>query len=256
MERARVLAEQKTDKRARYVFNGTVTAASTPVACGRTLAVEQASGVLMKLDIATRQWHADVDAPWLHLLQPTVSRADYLTQLVRTYGFVAPFESACKYTPHLERSLMYHRFSRAGLIAQDLLTLGLSPGQIATVPQCLSITTFKDVAEAMGWLYVVERATLLHAGIRRHLVARLPELENACAYLAVDAGRGGEHWAAFGRAIDRIGAKPAVADEIAAAAHEAFACVRHWFRTASEPRRPVVRERVDIADAESEARRE
>ena len=190
--------------------------------------VHQVSGLLMRLNVATRRWHADVDESWLDLLSPTVSRADYLAQLVRTYGFVAPFESACKYTPFLERALDFR--PRAGLIAQDLLSLGLAPAQIATIPQCHAMTTFRDVREAIGWLYVVERATLLHDGIRRHLVARLPELANACAYLSAFDGRVGEHWNTFGRTLDRVGAKPDAALEIMAAANAGFACMKQWFR--------------------------
>ncbi len=190
------------------------------------LGVREVSSVLSELDVATRHWHAAVDEPWLDLLRPTVSRADYVAQLRRVYGFVAPFESACKYTPGLERVLDVRRTSRAGLIAQDLLALGLSPGQVANVEQCFSITTFEDVAEALGWVYVVERSSLLQGNIRRHLLERLPGIEKSCTYLTVYDGSIGEHRAAFGRTLDRIGAQAA---DIIDGAHAAFACVRRWF---------------------------
>ena len=186
----------------------------------------------MKLNMATRHSHADVDEPWLDLLRPKVSRADYLGHLVRTYGVLAPFEGACKYTPGLNRILDLVQQTRAGLIAQDLLALGLSPVQVATVPQCHAITTFRNVPEALGWLYVVERSTLLQAGIRRHLVAELPEVEHACAYLSAYEGRTSEHWMTFGRLLDRIGAKPEVANEIMNAAQNGFDTVKKWCRVA------------------------
>jgi heme oxygenase len=179
--------------------------------------------------MSTRQWHADVDDSWLQLLAPTVSRADYLAQLVRTYGFVAPFESACKYTPSLGRFVDFRQLLRAGLIAQDLLSLGLTPSQVAQVPHCERITTFVDVEEALGWLYVVERATLLQDGIRRHLLAHLPELGNAVSYLTAFDGRVNEHWESFGRMLDEAGNTPASADRIAEAANAGFQCVRQWF---------------------------
>lgn len=190
----------------------------------------------MKLNMATRHSHAEVDEPWLDLLRPTVSRADYLGQLVRTYGFVAPFEGACKYTPDLARVLDIQQQTRAGLIAQDLLALGLSPSQVATVPQCHSITTFRSVAEALGWSYAIERATLLQDGIRRHLLANLPEIEPACTYLATYEGRIGEQWQTFGRVLDRIGAKADAADEILSAAHAGFDTLKTWFRSGREAR--------------------
>lgn len=184
----------------------------------------------MRLNMATRHWHADVDEPWLDLLRPMVTRADYLAQLVRTYGFVAPFESACKYTPDLSRVLDFRQLTRAGLIAQDLLALGLSPSQVANVPQCHDIVTFADVPEALGWLYVVERATLLQDGIRRHIISHLPDVAHACAYLSIYGGRVNDHWETFGRILDRAGAKPEHANQIHAAAHAGFDMAKHWLR--------------------------
>ena len=184
----------------------------------------------MKLNMATRYSHAEVDEPWLDLLRPTVSRAHYLNHLVRTYGVLAPFEGACKYTPGLNRILDLVQQTRAGLIAQDLLALGLTPVQVATVPQCHAITTFRNVAEALGWLYVIERSTLLQDGIRRHLLQQLPEVEPACAYLSAYEGRAGEHWMTFGRVLDRIGARVEVADEIVSAANVGFEIVKKWSR--------------------------
>lgn len=160
----------------------------------------------MRLNIATRHSRGDVDAPWLALLESSVSRTDYLNQLVRTFGFIAPFESACRYTPQLDGIRELARATRAGLIAQDLLSLGLDPKQVASVPQCMAITTFRSVPEALGWTYVVERTTLLQANIRRHLLAKQPELAHAFAYLSTFDGRLGEHWRVFGRLLDRVGA--------------------------------------------------
>ena len=184
--------------------------------------------------MVTRQFHADVDEPWLDLMRPSVSRSDYFAQLVRTYGLVAPFESACKYTPRLERVLEFGRLSRAGFIAQDLLVLGLSASELATIPQCRAITMFKDVAEAAGWLYVVERATLLRRNLRRHLLRRIPEINDACAYLAAFDQHDGDHWSSFGRMLDRIGSRPDSAREMMATAEAGFASVKHWFRS-SQP---------------------
>jgi heme oxygenase (biliverdin-IX-beta and delta-forming) len=188
------------------------------------------SSLLSRLNVATRRWHADVDGPWLDLLRPTAGRADYLAQLVRTYGFIAPFESACRYTPGLPHALDSHPYTRAGLIAHDVLALGLSASQVASIPQCHSITTFGDVPQALGWLYVVERGTLLHEGIRRRIVAHLPDIENACTYLAASAGELGDEWHALGRTLDRIGTRPEVASQVISAAHNAFECVKQWFR--------------------------
>ena len=183
---------------------------------------------MLRLNVSTRRWHADVDDPWLDLLSPAVSRTDYCAQLVRTFGIVAPFESACRYTPNLDDAGELLQHNRAGRIAQDLLALGLSPAHIAALPQCDAIMTFRSVPEALGWLYVVDRATLLQDGIRRHLRTQLPEAP--AAFLSIYDGRIGEHWALFGRWLDRVGERVQSADEVVAAAHAGFATVREWSR--------------------------
>lgn len=182
----------------------------------------------MRLNIATRHSHAELDEPWLALLQPTVTRADYLNVLVRTYGFLGPFEGACKYTPDLGRiPLLQH--TRAGLIAQDLLALGLSPAQVANIPQCASITTFRGVAEALGWFYVVERSTLLHEGVCREVQLHVPGVENALAYVSAHGGHVSENWTTLGRLLDRIGVKPDVASEVITSARAGFETMKEWF---------------------------
>ncbi len=191
--------------------------------------------LLLNLSIATRHWHADVDDPWLDLLRPSVAVSDYLAQLVRLYGLIAPFESAIRYTPGIEPFVDVHQMSRAGLLAKDLLTLGLSPAQVANIPACDALTTFRGPAEAIGWLYVVERSTLLQDGIRRHLLHQLPQVECACAYLTAYDRRPGDHWQQFGDLLERVGKTPEQAEELLAAATAGFDAARRWLH----PRRDV-----------------
>jgi heme oxygenase len=188
--------------------------------------------LLSRLDLATRQWHGQVDAPWYDLLRPDVTRADYIAVLFRTFGFVAPLESACKYTPGLERLIDTRPFTRAGLLAQDLLALGVSPARLATAPQCGSIIVFKEVAEALGWLYVVQRLAVVQEGIRQHLLSRVRGIDGACDYLAVLDGQAREHGAAFAGMMDRYGARLDVANEIVTAAIAGFSCATGWTEAA------------------------
>lgn len=191
--------------------------------------------LLLKLSIATRQWHADVDDPWLDLLRPAVAVSDYLGQLVRLYGLIAPFESALRYTPGIEPFVDVHQLSRAGLLAKDLLSLGLSPSQVASIPACEALTTFRGPTEAIGWLYVVERSTLLQDGIRKHLLRHLPQIECACAYLTTYDRRAGNHWQEFGGLLDRVGSTEDQAAEVLEAATAGFDAARRWLR----PRRDL-----------------
>ncbi len=198
--------------------------------------MEQLSSLLVRLNLATRQFHADVDAPWLDLLSPSVGISDYLAALVRTYGLIAPFESACRYTPGVARLVDLKQLLRAGLIAQDLLALGLSAQQIATIPTCPSLSIFRSIPEALGWLYVLERSTLLHDGVRRHLQRHLA-VDNACGYLAAYEGHVSDRWAAFGRVLDRVGHDATSANEIVRSSCDAFQTCRDWLRNTTAAKR-------------------
>jgi heme oxygenase (biliverdin-IX-beta and delta-forming) len=193
--------------------------------------------MLTKLNLATRAWHADADDPWLALLRPAVSQDDYVTQLVQTYGLVAPFEGACRYTPGIAKLLDYRQLMRAGLIAQDLLALGFSPTAMARIPTCPAISIFRDTGEALGWLYVIERSTLLQDGVRRHLIETLPSVTRACAYLSMYEGHASDHWQAFGRLLDRVATDPETETSIIEAAEAAFSHTKQWWAAAGSQKK-------------------
>ena len=179
----------------------------------------------MRLNMETRAQHPDADAGWLELMSIDTTRPRYLYQLIATYGFEAPIESALALTPQMNRVLQLRHRARTGFIVQDLLTLGLTPSRIARLPQCSQIVPYRDTYEALGWMYVLERATLLHDAIRRHLEARLPTVR-AWNYLSAYAGVAGARWAELGHALEE---QRAGADQIIDAAQTAFECYRQWF---------------------------
>ena len=128
--------------------------------------VDQASTAVLRLNLETRSFHSAADEGWLALLSRDVTRSDYLRQLVTVYGFEGPLEAAFAYTPNLKLFVDLRQRSRAGLIAKDLLALGLRANAIATIPQCL-LAPFSGPVEALGWMYVAERATIAAIEARR-----------------------------------------------------------------------------------------
>lgn len=187
------------------------------------------SWMIDRLQLETRAHHTAADADLDVLFAQDVSSTDYRLYLVRMYGFEAPLESALSMTPTLELMLDLRQRSRAGLIAQDLMQLGMRAYDVAELPQSLAIPPFPSAADALGWTYVVERATLAHSVIRAHLQTRLPhEMQIASAYLHAYAGVVGRRWRAFGATLDEIARHPAIADRIVAAAQDGFRCQRRW----------------------------
>lgn len=182
-----------------------------------------------RLSEETQVHHAEVDADLDALFRPDVSTSHYMVYLMRIRGFEAPLESTLLTTPALDLMVNLKERGRASFITRDLLALGLQPALVAELPTCLTIPTFRGAAEALGWMYVVERSTLAHSVIRHHLMTRLPEeMKVASSYLQAYAGVVGQRWRKLGTILDDVGRYPAIADRIVASANEAFRCQRRW----------------------------
>jgi heme oxygenase len=189
------------------------------------------SWMIERLNEETRNHHTEADADLDVLFRRDVTATHYMLYLMRVYGFEAPLESTLVMTPALDLMVNLKERSRCALIAQDLLSLGLRPNQVAELPMCLTIPNFRGAAEALGWMYVVERATLAHSVIRQHLMTCLPnEIAIASSYLQSYAGVAGTRWRKFGSTLDEVARHPAIADRIVTAANEAFRCQRRWLQ--------------------------
>jgi heme oxygenase len=190
--------------------------------------MQRLSRTLIQLNLATREHHFAADAPWLDLMVPIVRKHDYVQHLIQVYGFEAPLEAALRYTPGLSALVDLRPRLRAGLIVQDLMRLGLTPGRIAALPQ--RFTSFSAPAEALGWMYVAERTTLLHGSLRRYLGLHIPEAASASAYLSVYDGAVGQRWSDLGAALDAVAYLPSVKHRLLRAAEQAFEALCAWFQ--------------------------
>jgi heme oxygenase len=190
--------------------------------------------MLTRLNIETRSEHPEADYPWLEVMSLDTTRARYIDQLVATYGFEAPVEAALQLTPHLTEVIALRSRVRSGLIVEDLLALGLSPAKIARLPQCRSVVPFREIAEALGWLYVLERSTLLHETILSNLASRMP-MTSGWRYLSVYRGVATARWLDFGRALDSYAITEAAGDQVITGALAAFDSQQKWLAT--EPAR-------------------
>jgi heme oxygenase len=159
---------------------------------------------LALLDRETRSFHAEADRDWHRLLRVgQTTRDDYTRQLIATYGFESPFEAACSRTPGVGHAIDLRGRWRSGLIAQDLLAMGCTADEVTNI-RCLSLAAFQDAAEALAWMYVVERPSLTHADIREELTSRFVDLARATSYLGAYEGTESKRWAELGIALDHF----------------------------------------------------
>jgi len=197
--------------------------------------------MIERLNEETRAHHAEAEADFDMLFEAETTPRHYLLFLVRVYGFEAPLESTLSMTPNLELMIDLKERTKAGYLAQDLMALGLRPSEIAELPQCLAIPQFRGAAEALGWMYVIERTTLAHSVVRRHLLTRLPrEVRNASNYLSSYTGVVGTRWRKFGTTLDDVARMPEIASRVVAAAGEAFRCQRRWIQQDAQDTRAAI----------------
>ncbi len=203
--------------------------------------VPQSSWMIERLTAETCHHHPEAETDFDLLFQAKTSPMDYRTFLIRVYGFESPLESTLATTPNLELMIDLEERAKTGHIAQDLMALGMRPQLVSELPQCLTIPQFRGAAEALGWMYVIERSTLAHSVIRRHLLTRLPrEVRNASNYLSCYSGVVGMRWRNFGAALDDVGRHPAIADRVITAANEAFRCQRRWIQQELQDTRAAI----------------
>jgi len=178
--------------------------------------------MLSVLVTETARHHPAADGERLKLMeQPTVGR--YAEQLARIYSFERPVEAACALTNGFSRELVSGH-SRAHHLAADLELLGRPARGLAPVPP-----RFTDAAEALGWLYVIQRNTLFHGLIARQLAIAVPSLARAAGYLTAFDGVAGDRLRALGVALDRAASRRGAPSTIIAAANDAFRAQRQWY---------------------------
>jgi heme oxygenase len=183
---------------------------------------------LALLDRETRSFHAEADRAWTRLLHDdNATRDDYIQQLIVTYGFESSFEAACSCTPELAQLIDLRGRWRSRLILQDLLAAGHAGGVVANLP-CASLAPFQDAAEALGWMYVIERPTLIFAELRDELTSRFVDLARATFYLRAYEGSTSKRRSELGIALDQLCVSEKVCKRVVDSASAAFWALIEW----------------------------
>jgi heme oxygenase len=191
-------------------------------------AAQHPSWMLVRLELETRCHTGNADSDRLVLLDdPSPTR--YRQYLSRTLGFEESFEDKLARMQDLDPVIERLR-GMTGKLRADLRALGMTDPQIDHLPRC-SIPLLKSAPQALGWIYVLERNSLVHGLIRRHLAPRLPrEHSVATTYLATHDGKTGTRYRELGVVLDNVArVSPYAPGAIVSAAHEAFRIQRQWY---------------------------
>ncbi|MBA3394346.1 MAG: biliverdin-producing heme oxygenase [Deltaproteobacteria bacterium] len=185
--------------------------------------------MLVRIALETRHHHTQADEDRLTLMD-ACSPAEYRAFLARTYGFESVVEAAMVGIPGPVGALVASR-AKTALLRQDLEALGVKPAELDQLPRCTTVKVIATPSQALGYLFVLERHTLLAGLIRRQLARRLPaEIKAASRYLAAYGGSPGLHLRQLG---DALGAQARIAanapSRIVTAANEVFRSQRQWY---------------------------
>jgi heme oxygenase len=196
--------------------------------------------VIDRLQAETEGFHPDADDDILCLLGAVVPD-DYKRFLTRTYGFVQPLEHAIARTPDLVMHADLRRFHKHQLLQRDLEGFRMRSEDIERSPRC-SIPRFDSAEQALGWAYVIERSTLSHGNLFRHLASAMPgDMIYTSSYLKCYSGAVGENWREFADTLDAIATRPDSIRWLIDGAKAAFHVHRAW-HDESPLGRDVVRE--------------
>jgi len=183
--------------------------------------------MLTRLAAASRVHQSIAHSDGLELI--SIGRGDsrYLAYLVKRYGFEAPLESALAVTPGIAGVIELHPRRQSRMIVDDLVALGMPLARVLEIPHA-HVCAFRDLRDALGWLYVSDRSAATHDVVAREVVRKMPNLAPVVRWSAAHDLLGGRD--AVGRALDAVAVTSQDERRIIDAAVQAFEHQHSWLR--------------------------
>jgi heme oxygenase len=200
--------------------------------------IQPSPNAVTRLRTETAELRRRVDHE-LDLYTSRTSWLDYRLYLFRMYGFHVPVERALAITPGLSTVIRDAalRNNKVALLSHDLVSLGVDRRDLAQLPR-MPVPTLHALPAALGWMFVVESATLEAKALARHLSAQLPlEMESASAFLGCYGAEVATRWRELEDALDAFATSHDAADELVAAAQDCLGRLARWLRPSAVPAR-------------------
>jgi heme oxygenase len=186
------------------------------------------SSTLARLALETGRTHIRIEEALIGPLD-FPSTAGYRRFLCLLYGFQAPLETALAVTPEVDTDFVISR-AKAGRIASDLLSLGLTRHEHHLLARRQTIGPFENAAQAYGWMYATERLMLQVEAMRFRIESEMPVVISlANQFLYTCANNAELRWRQFGMLLDRVVArKQHDIEEIVASARVSVESLYGW----------------------------
>lgn len=188
--------------------------------------------MLLRLALETAAHHTAADEDRLRGLTIT-SLDEYRAYVARIFGFEVVVERTVERLARRDHVWLRERM-RSHLLRDDLRGLGLSDAEIAEVPLAGALH-MPTLGHALGWMFVLERHTLVAGQLRRHVNRALGQnAGSAIRYLSARGDRPGTSFRAFGETLGEL-AQTHSPSQIVHGANEAFRAQRQWYAAAKRP---------------------
>jgi len=191
------------------------------------------SDVMVALKSGTAEKHQAVENLMPFFLEQ-FSLEDYTRNLAAFLGFFEPVEQALRGAADWsDVGIDIQDRSRAHLLRNDLIALGLSVSQIASLPRITSMPPIHNLESAFGCLYVLEGSTLGGQVIGRELARRFGiDASSGASFFLSHGSRVGEMWKEFCAVVRNHVQQPDCQFLAVEAARQTFSSLEHWMRKA------------------------
>ncbi|WP_138754298.1 biliverdin-producing heme oxygenase [Paenibacillus sinopodophylli] len=168
------------------------------------------------------------------IMNQTLSQEEYTLYLEKFYGFIKPAERIiAQLSGWGEFKSSLGERAKAPLLERDLLVLGKSAEQINELPECSGLPELTTVAQAFGYMYVIEGSTMGGQIITKQVRKFLPlaEQENkGTEYFNAYGTETRAKWAEFRGVIEQSVASEEAAQQVIDSAKDTFNTLEAWLK--------------------------
>ena len=185
-------------------------------------------GLRSRLRTATAELHRSLEAR-LDLLSPQLTLERYRLLLLGFHGYYAAIEP-CLVGLARETRASLPIVARAGLLEQDLLSLGVRAEAIAEGPRCADLPALLDREQLAGCLYVLEGSRLGASVIARFVEEQLGLTRlRGCSFFADEREATRRRWTEVLRWLEGHADEADVDQrQIVSSAAETFRSLERW----------------------------
>jgi heme oxygenase len=186
--------------------------------------------ILTKIREKTMENHDDFTSWANKILNGTITPDEYKYVLKTFYGFYYPLEQ--KITGLQEWQSMDFNIEnrrKAPFLLKDMKSMGISDAEISDIPMCDDLPEINNLSQALGCMYVVERATLGGQIVAKKLNDIFGfDQEKGAAFFNSYGQEVRPMWKSFGDLINNYAADNNIEEPIVQSSHDTYFKFNNW----------------------------